>query len=338
MVETHMADFRREATILSELAHPNVTVLLGISLSGSPPCMLLETLPQGDLHEFLLYHNPAGCGSDSAAALYTGGSDLSFGPPMTQAEQLHAAVQVASALEYLAAHHFVHRDVATRNVVVGEGLQCKLADFASARDVYAADYYRASGAGCSSLLPIRWMSPEAIMFGKFAPESDMWSFGILLWEIWSFGLQPYFGYSNTEVLKLARSHQILQCPSDCPSRVYALMVECWNELPQHRPQCKEVAKRLRAWHAEAAACEAGKRSHSHSSGHTSSTVFSAQGETRQSAAARLLPPIGLPLRPPVAPPPTTREINASPPPSSLSGDSMEGQDGGTYIPSQTHIV
>jgi receptor tyrosine kinase-like orphan receptor 1 len=75
------------------------------------------------------------------------------------------------------------------------------------------------------------MPPESILYGKFTTESDVWSFGVLLWEIYSFGLQPYYGYSNTEVIEMIRSRQLLPCPEDCPSRTYAFMVECWHEVP-----------------------------------------------------------------------------------------------------------
>ena len=132
----------------------------------------------------------------------------------------------------------------------------KISDFGLSRDIYAADYYRMQ---TKSLVPLRWMPPEAIFFGKFSGESDVWSYGILLWEVYSYGLQPFYGYSNQasvsgqtnqpktaknmniltltslksqqEVLEMVRSRQLLPCPEDCPSRMYAFMVECWHELP-----------------------------------------------------------------------------------------------------------
>jgi len=98
-----------------------------------------------------------------------------------------------------------------------------------------------------SLVPLRWMPPESIFIGKFCTESDVWSYGVLLWEIYSYGLQPYYGYSNQEVIEMIRSRQLLPCPEECPSRMYAFMVECWHELPARRPTFTEITGRLRQW-------------------------------------------------------------------------------------------
>ena len=91
------------------------------------------------------------------------------------------------------------------------------------------------------------MPPESILYGKFTTESDVWAFGVVLWEIYSYGLQPYYGYSNSEVIEMIRSRQLLPCPEDCPSRMYAFMVECWHELPNKRPSFTEIHARLRQW-------------------------------------------------------------------------------------------
>jgi serine/threonine protein kinase len=167
-------------------------------------------------------------------------------------------------MEYLASQQYVHRDLAARNCLVGDNLSIKISDFGLSRDIYAADYYRAQN---KSLLPIRWMPPESIVFGKFSSESDVWSFGVLLWEIYSFGLQPYYGFSNQEVIEMIRSRQLLPCPEDCPSRMYAFMVECWHEMPPRRPSFAEMHARLRHWEGVASA---GYQSASHSMGHASS--------------------------------------------------------------------
>ena len=91
------------------------------------------------------------------------------------------------------------------------------------------------------------MPPESILYGKFTTESDVWSFGVVLWEIYSYGLQPYYGYSNQEVIEMIRSRQLLPCPDLCPPRMYALMVECWAEVPHRRPSFEELHSRLKQW-------------------------------------------------------------------------------------------
>ena len=97
------------------------------------------------------------------------------------------------------------------------------------------------------------MPPESILYGKFTTESDVWAFGVVLWEIYSYGLQPYYGYSNIEVIEMIRSRQLLPCPEDCPSRMYAFMVECWHEIPQRRPPFAEIHARLLQWEGGAGA-------------------------------------------------------------------------------------
>merc|ERR1719170_82252 len=197
--------------------------------------MVFEHMAHGDLHEFLISHSPK---SDSSID-----SDVDM-RVLTQTEMAHIAIQIAAGMEYLSSHHYVHRDLAARNTLVGESLTVKISDFGLSRDIYSADYYRVQ---TKSLLPVRWMPPESILYGKFTTESDVWAFGVVLWEIYSFGLQPYYGYSNSEVIEMIRSRQLLPCPEDCPSRMYAFMVECWHEIPNRRPPFPEIHNRLRHW-------------------------------------------------------------------------------------------
>lgn len=234
-------DFRREVDMMSEMRHPNIVCLLGVVMKQEPMCMLFEFMPLGDLHEYLIQHSPH---SDMSVV---SDDDASQRPILDYGDMLHIATQVASGMEYLASHHFVHRDLAARNVLVGDNLTVKISDFGLSRDVYSSDYYRVQS---KSLLPVRWMPPEAIMYGKFTTESDIWAFGVVLWEIFSYGLQPYYGFSNQEVIEMIRSRQILPSPEDCPARMYGLMVECWHEMPTRRPNFREVHARLRAWKSE----------------------------------------------------------------------------------------
>lgn len=220
------ADFKREVELMYELRHENIVCLLGVCLSREPLSMLFEFMPRGDLHEFLISHSP-----HSPA-------------PLTQHELLTIATHIAAGMEYLCSHHYVHRDLAARNCLVSENLTVKISDFGLSRDVYSSDYYRVQS---KSLLPVRWMPPESILYGKFTTESDVWSYGVVLWEIYSYGLQPYYGYSNQEVIEMIRSRQLLPCPEDCPSRMYSVMMECWHEVPVRRPHFPEITARLRSF-------------------------------------------------------------------------------------------
>ncbi|XP_070382527.1 tyrosine-protein kinase transmembrane receptor Ror-like isoform X2 [Dermacentor albipictus] len=249
-------DFQREAELMSDLQHRNIVCLLGVCTKEEPLCMLFEYMPHGDLHEFLVAHSPR---CEGAAQVL----DL--------ADFLHISRQVAAGMEYLSAHHYVHRDLAARNCLVGEALTVKISDFGLSRDVYSSDYYRVQS---KSLLPVRWMPPESILYGRFTTESDVWSFGVVLWEVFSYGLQPYYGYANQEVIDLVRARQLLPCPEDCPPHLYALMVECWHEVPSRRPQFRELHARLCSWqalHARSASLS------THGSNHTGSTSVSHKG-------------------------------------------------------------
>ncbi|XP_049335497.1 inactive tyrosine-protein kinase transmembrane receptor ROR1 [Astyanax mexicanus] len=231
-------DFQQEASVLTELHHPNVVCLLGVVTQEQPVCMLFEFLALGDLHEFLIMRSPhsdVGCSSDEDGTVK---SSLDHG------DFLHLATQVAAGMEYLSGRFFVHKDLAARNILVGEQLHVKISDLGLSREIYSSDYYRVQP---KTLLPIRWMSPEAIAYGKFTTDSDIWAFGVVLWEIFSFGLQPFYGFSNQEVMEMVRKRQLLPCPEDCPPRMYALMTECWQEGPARRPRFKDIHARLRAW-------------------------------------------------------------------------------------------
>ena len=230
-------DFRREIEIKTSLKHMNVLGLLGVCVKEEPICMVFEYMLHGDLHDYLVVHSP-----HSDVPMANGHRHI-----LDHNDMMHFAVQVACGMEYLAGRNYVHRDIAARNVLVGNNLSVKISDFGNTQPGYSADYYRGNN---DALLPVRWMPPEAIVYGKFGVESDVWSFGVMMWELYSYGTQPYFGYSNLEVMQMVRVHQVLPCPAECPAQVYALMVDCWNETPQRRPRFTKVLGQLRVWKAE----------------------------------------------------------------------------------------
>ncbi|XP_054714438.1 inactive tyrosine-protein kinase transmembrane receptor ROR1-like [Uloborus diversus] len=232
-------DFQREAELMSDLHHPNIVCLLGVCVREEPMCMLFEYMSQGDLHEYLILHSPR---SEDVSASSEEGTPHILELP----DFLHIAKQIAAGMEYLSGHHYVHRDLAARNCLVGDHLTVKISDFGLSRDIYSSDYYRVQS---KSLLPVRWMPPESILYGKFTTESDVWSFGVVLWETFSYGLQPYYGYNNQEVIDMIRSRQLLPRPEDCPAHVHSMMVECWHEIPARRPTFKELHTRLCSWQA-----------------------------------------------------------------------------------------
>ncbi|XP_065096709.1 tyrosine-protein kinase transmembrane receptor ROR2 isoform X2 [Paramisgurnus dabryanus] len=230
-------EFCHEAMLRSRLQHPNIVCLLGVITKEQPMSMIFSYSGHGDLHEFLVMRSPH---SDVGSS----DDDRTVKSTLEQADFLHIVTQIAAGMEYLSSHHVVHKDMATRNILVCDKLNVKILDLGLFREVYSADYYKLMG---SSPFPIRWMSPEAISYGKFSTDSDIWSYGVVLWEIFSYGLQPYCGYSNQDVMEMIRNRQVLSCPDDCPAWIYTLMLECWNEFPARRPRFKDIHARLRTW-------------------------------------------------------------------------------------------
>jgi receptor tyrosine kinase-like orphan receptor 1 len=271
-------DFLNEIEMWSELRHPNIVCLLGTVLKDEPQCMVFEYLSQGDLHEFLLCHSPksdmmTSVSDDDITERILDPADMSF-----------MAIQIAAGMEYLAGHHYVHRDLASRNCLVGENLTVKISDFGMARDKYVSDYYRVQ---TKSLLPVRWMPAESMLYGKFTTESDVWSYGVLLWEVYSYGLQPYYGYSNQEVIEMIRTRQLLPCPEDCPSRMYAFMVECWHEVPSRRPSFSEIHARLRHWEGMSNGYQSTNQSMCNASQHSNGSQHSSTGPSNNTGSTSL---------------------------------------------------
>ncbi|XP_019750201.1 tyrosine-protein kinase transmembrane receptor ROR2 isoform X2 [Hippocampus comes] len=230
-------EFRHEAMLRSHLQHQNIVCLLGTITKEQPQSIIFTYSSIGDLHEYLVVRSP---NSDVGSS----DDDRTVKSTLEQADFLHIITQIAAGMEYLSSHQVVHKDLAARNILVFDKLSIKILDLGLFRDVYSADYYNLMG---TSPFPIRWMSPEALMYGKFSTDSDIWSYGVLLWETFSYGLQPYCGYSNHDVIEMVRSHQVLQCPDDCPVWIYTLMLECWSEFQARRPRFKDIHTRLRSW-------------------------------------------------------------------------------------------
>uniref|UniRef100_A0A8C4YI72 Tyrosine-protein kinase receptor n=1 Tax=Gopherus evgoodei TaxID=1825980 RepID=A0A8C4YI72_9SAUR len=220
-------DFHREAELLTNLQHEHIVKFYGVCVEGDPLIMVFEYMKHGDLNKFLRAHGPD-------AVLMAEGNLLA---ELTQSQMLHIAQQIASGMVYLASQHFVHRDLATRNCLVGENLLVKIGDFGMSRDVYSTDYYRVGG---HTMLPIRWMPPESIMYRKFTTESDVWSLGVVLWEIFTYGKQPWYQLSNNEVIECITQGRVLQRPRTCPKEVYDLMLGCWQREPHMRLNIKEI--------------------------------------------------------------------------------------------------
>ncbi|NXE10719.1 ROS1 kinase, partial [Lophotis ruficrista] len=225
------SEFLKEAHLMSKFDHPHILKLLGVCLLNEPQYLILELMEGGDLLSYL-----RGARKQKLQS-----------PLLTVTDLLDICLDICKGCVYLEKMHFIHRDLAARNCLVSEkeyetsSRVVKIGDFGLARDVYKNDYYRKKGEG---LLPVRWMAPESLFDGVFTSCSDVWAFGVLVWETLTLGQQPYPGFSNTEVLHHVRSGGRLESPNNCPDDLCDLMTRCWAQEPHNRPTFSYIQDKL----------------------------------------------------------------------------------------------
>ncbi|XP_066255961.1 tyrosine-protein kinase receptor isoform X2 [Euwallacea similis] len=221
-------DFLTEALIMSKFNHPNIVHFIGVCFDKHPKFIVLELLTGGDLKNFLRESRPK---PDRPS-------------PITMRDLVLIAIDISRGCRYLEEKRFIHRDIAARNCLLttkGPGRVTKIADFGMSRDIYRADYYRKDG---KAMLPVKWMPPEAFLEGIFSTKTDVWSFGILLWEIMKMGFMPYTGCTNKEVMDLVVQGGRLERPENCPGPIYGIMASCWHPQPEDRPNFATILERL----------------------------------------------------------------------------------------------
>ncbi|XP_048352891.1 LOW QUALITY PROTEIN: insulin receptor [Sphaerodactylus townsendi] len=222
-------EFLNEASVMKGFRCHHVVCLLGVVSKGQPTLVVMELMAHGDLKSYL-------------RSLRLDAENNPGRPPPTLREMIQMAAEIADGMAYLNAKKFVHRDLAARNCMVAEDFTVKIGDFGMTRDIYETDYYRKGGKG---LLPVRWMAPESLKDGVFTAYSDVWSFGVVLWEISSLAEQPYQGLSNEQVLKFVMDGGSLERPENCAEQLHGLMQMCWQYNPKMRPSFLEIIEMLK---------------------------------------------------------------------------------------------
>ena len=224
--------FDKEVKFMSRLNHPNVIKLLGVCTDEVAPFLMMEYMTNGDLNQYLNgFHSIGDGNSENANSIST-------------SRLFHIITQIASAMQYLASQNFVHRDLATRNCLVGSKDSIKVSDFGMSRSLYESDYYVISG---HAILPIRWMATECF-YGKFSAKTDVWAFGVTMWEIFTLCKKPPYSHlEDREVVEEAikgPNRVLLKCPRECPEKLFVIMKKCWVHEAEQRPTFDELFKLL----------------------------------------------------------------------------------------------
>ena len=229
--------FEKEIKFMSRLTDENVIRILGVCYEDTP-FIMMEYMEKGDLNQYL-----------QKFKIHSTTDSESQGQ-ITTSTLVHMATQIASAMRYLASHNFVHRDLATRNCLVGPNYMVKISDFGMSRSLYDSHYYCIHG---RFALPVRWMSFECF-YGKFSQKSDVWAFGVTIWEIFTLAKeQPYNDMSDKQVVEDAlkgKNRQTLARPYMCPLEVYKIMLECWAHGSKQRATFEELLQLLTSIHID----------------------------------------------------------------------------------------
>ncbi|NXU58950.1 FES kinase, partial [Turnix velox] len=214
------AKFLQEASrILKQYNHPNIVRLIGVCTQKQPIYIVMELVQGGDFLSFL----------------------RSEGPHLRVKDLLKMTENAAAGMEYLESKHCIHRDLAARNCLVTEKNTLKISDFGMSREEEDGIY---ASTGGMKQIPVKWTAPEALTYGRYSSESDVWSFGVLLWEAFSLGAVPYANLSNQQLREAVEQGLRLEAPAQCPGEVYRLMQRCWHYDPRQRPGFSAIHQEL----------------------------------------------------------------------------------------------
>uniref|UniRef100_A0A8C5H0F1 Focal adhesion kinase 1 n=1 Tax=Gouania willdenowi TaxID=441366 RepID=A0A8C5H0F1_GOUWI len=209
--------FLQEALTMRQFDHPHIVKLMGV-ITDNPVWIIMELCTLGELRSFLQVRKYS----------------------LDLASLILYSYQLSTALAYLESKRFVHRDIAARNVLVSTVDCVKLGDFGLSRYMEDSSYYKAS----KGKLPIKWMAPESINFRRFTTASDVWMFGVCMWEILMYGIKPFQGVKNNDVIGRIENGERLAMPPQCPPTLYSLMTKCWSYDPSKRPRFTELKTQL----------------------------------------------------------------------------------------------
>ena len=209
----------QELQIMKKLHHEHIIQLYGVCTEGEPVYIVTELMKNGSLLDYL---------------------QNSEGQYLKFPQLINIAAQVASGMAYLEAQHLIHRNLAAQNIFVGEGNIVKIANFRMARVIIGDEYIPELG----EKLRIKWTAPEAVLYDHFSVKSDVWSYGIFLWELITYCRVPYQGMKHAEILLKLKQGYRLPRPFGCPDALYQIMINCWKDKPEERPTFEYLKYRM----------------------------------------------------------------------------------------------
>lgn len=230
--DAELSDLISEMETMKEIgSHKNIVNFLGACTVQGPLFLIVEYCPHGNLRDFLRDSRPSLLDlADEKAA-----SQLTF------RDLLSMAYQITRGMSYLSSKKCIHRDLAARNVLIAEDFVIKIADFGLARNLGNTDYYRRTTHG---RLPVKWLAIEALFDQQYTVKTDVWSFGILLWEIFTLGGTPYPGIPVERLFTILKNGYRMECPINCPPKIYEIMLKCWGDTAKTRPSFSELCEQL----------------------------------------------------------------------------------------------
>ena len=216
-------EFLQEASLMKKLRHAKLIQLYAVCTEEEPIYIITELMKHGALLDYL----------------------RGEGRGLKQPQLVDMCAQVAAGMAYLESQNYIHRDLAARNILVGENYICKVADFGLAR-VIDEDIYEAH---TGAKFPIKWTAPEAALYNRFTIKADVWSFGIVLYEVITYGRFPYPGMTNAQTLEALQQGYRMPAPQNCPDKLYNIMLDCWREEPETRPTFETLQWQLEEFYS-----------------------------------------------------------------------------------------
>lgn len=243
--EKNKEEFEKEASLMAKLIHPNVVRLMAVCIKTAPLCLVFEYSEYGFLDEYLRECDQRDFGKRSKSCSLQVRNSYT---ELANVDRLSIAKQIAAGMQYLTDNGYIHQELRARNCMVFKDLQVKVTNLGLHWAKPEQNFFVMEPAE-KKHFPVRWLSPEVILYGEYSKLADVWSFGVLVWEVFSDGQLPYSGMNDSEVVSYVRGNSVLPRPKTCPPNVYEVLKSCWEMTPLQRPNFSSLHETISNLHA-----------------------------------------------------------------------------------------